>query len=136
MHWFTLAIEFLGALLVLFIVAPLARLVLGVSSTEISAIIHDSELWESIALTFRCAVVAVVGGVVFGIPLAYFLARARFRGIALLQGIVDLPVMVPHSAAGIALLWGCLRLQRDALLGERKAGAVVEYEQAEGKFPL
>ena len=29
-----------------------------------------------------------------------------------------------------------LRLQRDALLGERKAGSVVEYEQAEGKFPL
>ena len=104
MHWFTLAIEFLGALLVLFIVAPLARLVLGVSSTEISAIIHDSELWESIALTFRCAAIAVICGVLFGIPLAYFLARSRFRGIALLQGIVDLPVMVPHSAAGIALL--------------------------------
>lgn len=29
-----------------------------------------------------------------------------------------------------------LRLQRDALLGEKKAGSVVEYEQAEGKFPL
>jgi pyruvate dehydrogenase E1 component alpha subunit len=29
-----------------------------------------------------------------------------------------------------------LRLQRDALLGERKKGSVVEYEQAEGKFPL
>lgn len=29
-----------------------------------------------------------------------------------------------------------LRLQRDGVLGEQKAGAVVEYEQAEGKFPL
>lgn len=29
-----------------------------------------------------------------------------------------------------------LKLQRDAVLGERKAGSVVEYEQAEGKFPL
>ncbi len=29
-----------------------------------------------------------------------------------------------------------LRLQRDSLLGERKAGSIVEYEQAEGKFPL
>ena len=29
-----------------------------------------------------------------------------------------------------------LKLQREALLGERKKASVVEYEQAEGKFPL
>lgn len=101
---FFIIVELLGAALVLLIVAPLARLVLGVSGAELSGIFADAELWESIWLTFRCAAAAAIFGIVFGVPLAYYLARTRFRGVALIQGIVDLPVMVPHSAAGIALL--------------------------------
>ncbi len=101
---FSVLVELFGAALVLLIVAPLARLVLGVSGAELSRLFADKELWESIALTFRCAAGAAIFGIVFGVPLAYILARARFRGAALVQGIIDLPVMVPHSAAGIALL--------------------------------
>ncbi len=37
-------------------------------------------------------------------PLAYLLARYRFRGKRLVEGIIDLPVVIPHTAAGIALL--------------------------------
>jgi molybdate transport system permease protein len=52
---------------------------------------------------------------VLGFPLALFLARASFRGRGLLEAIVDLPIVLPPSVAGLALL---LTLGRRGLLGE------------------
>ncbi|MCD6415582.1 MAG: ABC transporter permease, partial [Planctomycetes bacterium] len=39
-----------------------------------------------------------------GVPAGYVLARRDFPGKAVIQGLVDLPVVVPHTVAGIALL--------------------------------
>ncbi|MEA1973417.1 MAG: ABC transporter permease, partial [Candidatus Cloacimonadota bacterium] len=41
---------------------------------------------------------------IFGIPLGYILSRFNFFGKKIIEGIVDLPVIIPHSAAGIAIL--------------------------------
>ena len=38
-------------------------------------------------------------------PLAYILARGSFRGRGVIQSVVDLPLVVPHTVAGIALLF-------------------------------
>lgn len=101
---FNLVLLLLGALVLVFIVAPLLRLVLDTSVPELSDALHDDELWASIRLTLWAAGAATLVSVVFGVPLAYLLARGRFPGRALVLGIVDLPVMIPHSAAGVALL--------------------------------
>ena len=41
----------------------------------------------------------------FGTPLAYLLARARFPGRTLADALVDLPIVVPPAVAGLALLF-------------------------------
>ena len=41
----------------------------------------------------------------FGVPLAWLLARGTFRGRGVIQAVVDLPLVVPHTVAGIALLF-------------------------------
>lgn len=101
---FNLLFLFLGSLLLLFVIAPIAALMLGTPSGELSSAFRDSEVWDSIFLTLRAAGIATIISVLFGVPLAYLLARRRFAAQALVQGIVDLPIMIPHSAAGIALL--------------------------------
>jgi molybdate/tungstate transport system permease protein len=101
---FNLVLLALGSLVLVFIVAPLVRLVLATSLPELSEALGDDELWTSIWLTLRAAGAATLISVAFGVPLAYLLARRRFPGRALVLGIVDLPIMIPHSAAGIALL--------------------------------
>jgi molybdate/tungstate transport system permease protein len=52
---------------------------------------------------------------VTGVPLAYLLARRKFAGKRLLEAIINLPVVIPHTAAGIALL---LVFGRRGLLGQ------------------
>ena len=41
---------------------------------------------------------------IFAIPLSYILARKSFPLKGLVNGLIDLPIVIPHSAAGIAIL--------------------------------
>jgi molybdate/tungstate transport system permease protein len=49
--------------------------------------------------------VATLVSLIVGVPLAYALARLTFPGKGTLETIVDVPILIPHSAAGIAFLW-------------------------------
>ena len=94
----------LGACLVLFIVGPLLRLLFYASPDGLGAALRDTELRDSIVLTVFTATLATLIAALFGVPLAYLLARRNFPGRRLVQGLIELPVVVPHPVAGIALL--------------------------------
>ena len=101
---FHIIISGLGAILVLIIVVPLIRTVLSTDPAILRSTIGDPEVLGSIFLTLRASLWATVACIFFGVPLAYALARWNFPGKASVQGAIDLPVMIPHTAAGIALL--------------------------------
>ena len=54
--------------------------------------------------TLLCAVGATVLIVPAGVPLAWLLARRRFRGRAVLEALVTMPLVVPPVATGLLLL--------------------------------
>jgi len=95
---------FLSGLVLLFIVAPLAGLFLNTSAGQYADTLADPTVMRSIRLTLLSS---LAGTLIFGIaavPLAYLLARKDFFLKGLVNGLVDLPVVIPHSAAGIAIL--------------------------------
>jgi molybdate/tungstate transport system permease protein len=104
----------LGALLVLFIIGPLLRLLWEASPGALASAAADTEVRDAIALTVLAAGAATGLALLLGIPLGYALARYRFPGSGLLRGILDLPVVIPHPVAGIALL---LFLGRQSAIG-------------------
>ena len=55
-------------------------------------------------LTVATATTATLIYVICGTPVAYLLSRRAFRGRAVLSAILDLPLLIPHPVAGIALL--------------------------------
>jgi molybdate transport system permease protein len=69
---------------------------------------------SALALSLTTTAVSLVLTVAFGLPLAYLLARRRLRGSWLVEAIVDLPLVLPPSVAGLALL---LVLGRRGLIG-------------------
>src|SRR3982750_3393190 len=93
-----------GSLLILFIVGPLLRLLFFATPQTLVGALRDAELRESIMLTVFTASLATLIAALLGIPLAYLLARRAFPGRRLVQGLIDLPVVIPHPVAGIALL--------------------------------
>ncbi len=60
--------------------------------------------WEALALSLRVAFVAVMAGLPFAFLAALVLARCRFPGKALFDGIVHLPLVLPPVALGYLLL--------------------------------
>ena len=94
----------LGAVLLAFVAYPIFNTLAAVPPTDLLKVLADSEVVASVELTFLASAMATALALVFGIPLAYVLARAEFPGKALVSALIDLPVVVPHSAAGIALL--------------------------------
>jgi molybdate transport system permease protein len=70
---------------------------------------------DALVLSLVTTSASLVLSVAFGLPLAYVLARRTFRGQTIVETLVDLPIVLPPSVAGLALL---LLLGRRGLLGE------------------
>jgi molybdate/tungstate transport system permease protein len=85
----------------------------------------DSVVLESIWLTLYASFLATVITVMFGTPLAYVLARHDFKGKSLIEAIIDVPVIIPHSVAGIALY---IMLQSRSPVGSVLAGIGLVFE--------
>ena len=60
---------------------------------------------DALLLSLVTSGASLVVTVFLGTPLAYLLARRRFRGSWLVEGFVDLPIVLPPSVAGLALLF-------------------------------
>jgi molybdate/tungstate transport system permease protein len=101
---FEIALSLLGSLVVLLVIAPLLGLLLASSLGELSDTLVDFEVLDSIQLTLSAALAATILCTITGIPLAYLLARKEFWGKTFLLAIIDLPIIIPHAVAGIALL--------------------------------
>ena len=95
----------LGALILLFIFLPLFKTIFSSSPGTLWDTLLEEDVYSSILLTMSAALMATLMGVFFGVPLAYLLARHQFRGKRFLEAIIDVPIVIPHSAAGVALLF-------------------------------
>ena len=62
--------------------------------------------WTPLWLSLKVAGCATVFSVLLGLPLAYLLARVRFPGHGLLEGVSLLPLVLPPTVLGYALLVG------------------------------
>ena len=105
----------LSSLVLLFILAPLAGMFLHTGGSELLETVNDEEVRASIWLTIWVAFAATFFFAIGAIPLAWLLARKKFPMKNIVQGIIDLPVVLPHTAAGIAVLGF---ISRDGLLGK------------------
>jgi molybdate/tungstate transport system permease protein len=93
-----------GLVIMAFILLPLIQLLTSPSVEMLRESIGDRDVVRSIWLSIYTAGLAALISFLFGTPLAYLLARSDFRGKRLVEGIIDLPIAIPHPVVGIAIL--------------------------------
>ena len=94
-----------AAFLLAFLVIPILALVLrGAGAEAIRTALGSQIVREALALSLVTSLATVFLAVSFGMPLAYLLSRREFRGKALVESMVDLPLVLPPVVAGVALL--------------------------------
>lgn len=120
---------FLGSLLLGFILLPIIQLATAPSASDLLRVAGMSELRQALWLSFTAAFIATCLAGVTGVPLAYILARGSFPGRNVLAAVVDMPLAIPHTVAGIALLMvfgrrGPLGAPAEAFLGLKFWGTI------------
>jgi len=109
-----LIFTFLSGLVLLFILGPLVGMLLNTSAPAIFSAAKESDIQDSIALTLGASFLGTLLFSIAAVPFAYILARKEFKLKRIILGIIDIPIVIPHSAAGIALLGF---VSRDSILG-------------------
>jgi len=112
---FQLFLILLSGVVLLFIVGPLVGMFVATSPEQIFETSKEPDVQRSIGLTLWVSMAATLAFALGGIPLAYLLARHDFALKKLVLGIIDLPIVIPHSAAGIAVLGF---VSRDTFIGK------------------
>ena len=109
--WLTL----LTVPLVVFLALPVAILVLrALVGGGLLGALGNRAVLDALGLSLTTTAVSLGLTLALGTPLAYLLARRSFRGASIVETFIDLPIVLPPSVAGLALL---LLLGRRGVLG-------------------
>ena len=112
--WRQLPLALASLPMFLFFLLPLVALVLRVSVANLLANLVDPTVAQAIQLSLVTTLTTTGLTLLAGTPVAYLLARRRFPGHAMLDTLIDLPMLLPPAVAGIALL---VAFGRRGLLG-------------------
>jgi molybdate transport system permease protein len=99
-----------------FLALPVVALLLrAIESGALVSALAGRAVLDALVLSLSSTAVSLAIVIVVGTPLAYVLARTSFRGKALAEALVDLPIVLPPSVAGLALLFA---YGRNGIAGE------------------
>ncbi|MEH6376737.1 ABC transporter permease [Streptomyces sp. KLMMK] len=101
-----LALGLPAALAVAFLFLPLAGILARTPWETLPSRLTSQPVTEALQLSLFVSAWALLLSLVLGVPLAWLLARVEFRGKSLVRCLVMLPMVLPPTVAGVALLQG------------------------------
>jgi len=119
LDWLTVALA-LGGLLLLYYLAPLASLFLSAPPGAVVASLTEPTVVSAATTSILAAALSTLVGIVFGLPLAYWLARADTRWTDAVLAVAVLPLVLPPTVGGVVLL---TVVGPNTLLGDAAAAA-------------
>ncbi|HET7029602.1 MAG TPA: ABC transporter permease [Candidatus Limnocylindrales bacterium] len=103
--WGERSVAALAGLIAAFLALPVVGLVVrAVLDGSLAAALTARVVLDGLVLSLLTTAVSLSLTVAFGLPLAWVLARRSFRGKGWLEAVIDLPIVLPPSVAGLALL--------------------------------
>ena len=72
--------------------------------SNLSGILSDPDITHALRLTVKVAIISVIVNTVFGVGISILLVRYEFRGKALVNALLDVPLSVSPIVVGLALI--------------------------------
>lgn len=116
-----------GMVVLVFLLLPLINLFAATDPQGFMDAMGDKTVIKALTVSIEAALWATAFALLLGVPLAYFMARKSFPGRAILEGVIDLPIVVPDIVAGIALLTVFGRM---GVIGQGLSGLGVQIADA------
>lgn len=99
-----LVLIFLVAVILAFLFLPLISVFISRSPLHLIANLNTDIAYRALLLSLETTLVSLAIIVVFGTPLAYWVAKNSFRGKRLLEVALQMPIVVPPAVAGVGLI--------------------------------
>ncbi|MFF3088125.1 ABC transporter permease [Streptomyces nojiriensis] len=109
-----LALALPALIAVAFLLLPLIGILVRTQWSELGTHLTSPGVVEALKLSLLVSLWALALSLLLGVPLAWLLARVEFKGKALVRSLVLLPMVLPPTVGGVALLLG---FGRRGLLG-------------------
>jgi molybdate transport system permease protein len=87
-----------------FLALPLMTILIRSVTSDFAAHAFSTQAFKALRLSLVTGSITTVLAAAFGTPLAYILARWKIKHKAWIELILDLPIVLPPSVAGVALL--------------------------------
>ncbi len=100
----TIGAGVLITLLVIFILTPILSLFFRITPGQFLASLSDPVVWNALVLSLVTASISTLVIIIVGTPVAWINARHRYPGRELVDTLIDLPLVLPPTVAGLALL--------------------------------
>ena len=94
----------LAGLLLVLLGLPLVSLVLRIPPAALIDRLREPLVLEALRLSLVTSLAATLVVVALGLPVAYLLAMREFPGKGTIEALIDLPMVLPPTVAGVALL--------------------------------
>jgi molybdate/tungstate transport system permease protein len=101
---FVFVLSALSGILFFLLFSPVVSLIGTSSMAGIALAVSNSEAVSAILLTVYASALTAAVAVLLGVPLGYLLGKYQFPGRSLIDSIIEIPLMIPHTVAGIALI--------------------------------
>jgi molybdate transport system permease protein len=105
----------LAGVAIAFVALPFLGLLQRAPWSDLGSHLDSAVVRDALRLSLLTALAATALSLVFGVPLAWVLARGTFRGRSVLRAMVTLPMVLPPVVGGAALLF---TLGRRGLVGQ------------------
>jgi molybdate transport system permease protein len=90
---------------VAFVLIPLIALIQHCPWGQLGTQLTSAPVRQALVLSIECSLSALALSLLFGVPLAWVLARVEFPGRSFFRALVTLPVVLPPVVGGVALLY-------------------------------
>ena len=105
----------LAAVAVAFFVVPFLGMIVRAPWSDAWALLTNDQALTALRLSLVCSLSAAALSVLFGVPLAWVLARVSFPGRSLVRALCTLSMVLPPVVGGVALFFA---LGRTGLVGQ------------------
>jgi molybdate transport system permease protein len=98
-----------------FVVLPLAGLLWRAPWSDVGSVLADERARQALRLSLVCSLSATALSVLFGLPIAWLIARTDFPGRGVVRALAVLPLVLPPVVGGVALFYA---FGRRGLIGQ------------------
>jgi molybdate/tungstate transport system permease protein len=101
---FLVAMFTIGFIFVFLITFPILYFALQITPQTLLVTAKNLDFQRALLNSFLTSIISTLIVLILGVPFAYVMARCDFTGKKILDNLIDLPIVIPQTVAGVALL--------------------------------